>query len=111
MPKLTVVVSQSQGKNPAKRRLEEEIAAALLFDPEVDVSLVPHLYDMQADHSGLLFLRSVSGPLVVLSWLYPRATRWVLDRQGIKGLEGNTLLRSEGEEESDVDESEDAEQP
>lgn len=110
MPKLTVVVSQSQGKNPAKRRLEEEIAAALLFDPEIDVSLVPHLYDMQADHSGLLFLRSVSGPLVVLSWLYPRATRWVLDRQGVKGLEGTTLLRSEGEEEPEDQEPEEPEQ-
>lgn len=106
MAKLTVVVSQSQGKNPAKRHLEEEIAAALLFDPEVDVSLVPHLYDMHAEHSGLLFLRSISGPLVVLSWLYPRATRWVLDRQGVKGLEGTTLLRSADEEESD-DETED----
>jgi len=101
MAKLTIVVSQSQGKNPAKRRLEEGIAAALLFDPDVDVSLVPHLYDMPADHSGLLFLRGVNGPLVVLSWLYPRAIRWVLDRQGVKGLEGHSLLRSEGEEDED----------
>lgn len=99
--KLTVVVSQAQGKNPGKRRLEEEIAAALLFDPDVEVSLVPHLYDMHADHSGLLFLRGVSGPVVFLSWLYPRAARWILDRQGVKGLEGTTLLKSEGEEESD----------
>jgi len=101
MPKLTVVVSQSQGKNPAKARLEEEIAAALLFDPEIDVSLVPHLYDMHADHSGLLFLRGVGGPLVFLSWLYPRGARWTLDRQGVKGHEGTTLLRAEGEDESD----------
>jgi NAD-dependent dihydropyrimidine dehydrogenase PreA subunit len=110
MPKLTVVISQSQGKNPAKRRLEEEIAAALLFDPDVDVSLVPHLYDMHADHSGLLFLRGVSGPLVVMSWLYPRATRWVLDRQGVKGLEGTSLLRSEGEEDDEDESPEEAEQ-
>lgn len=106
--KLTVVVSQAQGKNPAKRRLEEEIAAALLFDPEVEVSLVPHLYDMHADHSGLLFLRGISGPLVFLSWLYPRAARWILDRQGVKGHEGTTLLRSEGEEDPEDDEPQDA---
>ncbi|MGC1273195.1 MAG: ferredoxin family protein [Planctomycetaceae bacterium] len=112
MPKLTVVISQSQGKNPAKRRLEEEIAAALLFDPEVEISLVPHLYDMQADHSGLLFLRGISGPLVVLSWLYPRGMRWILDRQGVKGHEGTSLLRAEGEDESDeVDETSDEENP
>ena len=103
MPKLTVVVSQSPGKNPAKRRLEEEIAAALLFDPAVDVSLVPHLYDLAADHPGLLFLRGVSGPLIVLGWLYPRATRWTLDRQGVRGGEGRTLLVSEDEEEDAED--------
>src|SRR5690606_24732070 len=83
--RLTVVISQSQGRNPAKRRLEEELAAALLMDREVEVSLVPHLYDMAADHSGLLFLRGVSGPIVFLSWLSPRAARWTLDRQGVKG--------------------------
>ena len=82
--KLTVVVSQAQGNNPAKRELEEEIAAALKDDPDIDVCLLPHLYDMPRDHSGLLLLRSVPGELVVLAWLYPRATRWILDRNGVK---------------------------
>ena len=99
--KTTVVISQSQGKNPVKRQLEEQIAAQLLMEPGVDVSLVPHLYDMQSDHTGLLFLRGVSGPLVVLGWLYPRGIRWTLDRQGIKGQEGVTLLVSEDEEDAE----------
>jgi NAD-dependent dihydropyrimidine dehydrogenase PreA subunit len=99
--KLTVVISQAPGKNPTKRHLEEEIATALLFDADVDVSLVPHLYDMAADHTGLLFLRSVPSDLVVLAWLYPRAARWSLDRQGVKGHEGITLLRSESDEEEE----------
>jgi NAD-dependent dihydropyrimidine dehydrogenase PreA subunit len=100
--KLTVVISQHQGKDPRKRQLEEELAARLIVEPGVDVSLVPHLYDMQADHTGLLFLRGVPGHIIVLSWLYPRGTRWVLDRQGIRGHEGPTLLV----EESDNDEDE-----
>ncbi len=33
-------------------------------------------------------LRSVEGPMVVLSWLYERAIRWVLDRNQIRGSEG-----------------------
>ena len=103
--RLTVVISQSQGRNPAKRRLEEELAAALLMDRDVEVSLVPHLYDMAADHSGLLFLRGVSGPIVFLSWLYPRAARWTLDRQGVKGREGQSLLRAE-EFDEDTEEAE-----
>jgi NAD-dependent dihydropyrimidine dehydrogenase PreA subunit len=96
--KITVVISQSQGKNPAMRQLEEDLAARLLMEPGVDVSIVPNLYDMHADHAGLLFLRSVTGPLVVLGWLYPRAIRWTLDRHGVRGHEGVSLLTTEDEE-------------
>jgi NAD-dependent dihydropyrimidine dehydrogenase PreA subunit len=99
--KLTVVLSQSPGKVPAKRHLEEEIAAALLLEPNVDVSLIPHLYDLPADDTGLLFLRGVGGDILVLAWLYPRATRWVLDRQGIKGQIGVSLLDPKPDEDDD----------
>ena len=64
--KITVVISQAQGKNPTKRQLEEEIAAALICEPTVDVSLVPHFYDLSNDHTGMLFLRSIPGNVVVL---------------------------------------------
>ena len=101
--KLTVVVSQAQGKNPAKRQLEEDIVAALIMDPDIDASLVPNLYDMSQDHTGMLFLRSVRGDLVLLSWLYPRAARWILDRDGVSGQEGITLLESEDEQGDDDD--------
>ncbi|MBI5760388.1 MAG: ferredoxin family protein [Planctomycetales bacterium] len=105
MPKkLTVVISQSQGRNPAKRNLEEDIAATLMLEGEVDVSLVPHLVDLHADHTGLLFLKSVPGDLIVASWLFPRAARWILDRQGVKGHEGQTLLKSESDEDEDDEE-------
>ena len=96
--KLTVVLSQSQGKNPAKRALEEAIAAELLMDPAVDLSLVPHLIDMAADHPGLLYLRGVSGDAVVLSWLFPRAAFWTLDRQEVRGRFGVSLLHGFEEE-------------
>ena len=99
--KITVVISQSQGKNPAMRQLEEDLAARLIMEPGVDVSIVPNLYDMHADHTGLLFLRSVTGPLVVLGWLYPRAIRWTLDRQGVRGHEGVSLLTTDDEDESE----------
>lgn len=97
--KLTVVISQQQGKNPVQRHLEEEIAVQLLGDPDIDVSLVPHLYDLSREHTGTLFLRSVPGNLVVLSWLFSRAARWILDRNGVKGQEGISLLNPADEEE------------
>ena len=102
--KITVVISQAQGKNPAQRRLEEDLAARLIMEPGIDVSIVPNLYDMQADHTGLLFLRSVTGPLVVLGWLYTRAIRWTLDRQGVRGQEGLSLLTTEDDDEAEEQE-------
>src|SRR5688572_27404833 len=98
--KLSVVIAQAPGKNPNKRQLEEDIAAQLLIENIADVSLVPHLNDLASDDSGSLWLRSVPGDVVVLAWLYPRATHWILDRMGIKGREGTVLLRS-GEVEDD----------
>ena len=89
--KVTVVISQSPGRNPMRRQLEEDIATALIAEPGVDVSLVPHLYDMSQDHTGMLFLRSVPGNLIVLGWLYERAIRWTLDRASVRGHEGLSL--------------------
>lgn len=98
--RLTVVLSQAQGKNPARRALEESIAAALLMEPGLEVSIVPHLYDLDANHTGRLYLEGVRGDVVVLSWLYPRAAFWLLDRDGIKGKMGATKLVPEDEEEA-----------
>src|SRR5256885_4477344 len=96
--RLTVVLAQAQGKHPAKRALEESIVAALLMEPGLDVSVIPHLYDLHGEHTGRLFLESVAGDVVVLSWLFPRAAFWVLDRDGIKGHWGETQLRPADED-------------
>lgn len=107
--KITVIISQSPGKNPVKRDLEETIAATLLLDPAVDVSLVPHLYDLTSDHSGMLFLKSVRGDMVLLSWLFPRAARWILDRNFVKGHAGVSLLKSPNADDADGEDEDDDE--
>jgi NAD-dependent dihydropyrimidine dehydrogenase PreA subunit len=91
--RITVVLSQAQGKHPVKRALEESIVAALLMESGVEVSVIPFLYDLGPDHTGRLFLESVRGDMVLLSWLFPRAAYWVLDRDGIKGQWGETQLK------------------
>jgi hypothetical protein len=101
--KLTVVLSQAPGKHPAKRSLEESIAAALLMEPGIDLSIVPNLYDLGPDHTGRLFLEGVSGDMVVLSWLYPRAAFWLLDRDGIKGHFGESQLKPPADDEDEED--------
>ncbi|VTS06702.1 ATP-binding protein [Tuwongella immobilis] len=101
--RITVVLSQAPGKHPAKRSLEESIAAAFILEPSLEVSIIPNLYDLDPQHTGRLFLESVRGDMVVLSWLYPRAAFWLLDRIGIRGHFGETLLKSPNE---DADEEE-----
>ena len=106
----SVVISQSQSSSPAKRQLEEEIVSALLFEPGIDVTIVPHLYDLKAGDTGLLALTSVSGNMVVCSWLFERATHWVLDRHVMRGQHGIVLLKNADEDEEDED-SEDSDKP
>lgn len=110
--RLTVVLSQAPGKHPAKRGLEESLVAALLFEPDLEVSVVPNLYDLGPDHTGRLFLESTKGDMVVLSWLYSRAAFWLLDRDGIKGKFGETQLKPAiDEDEDDTPTENEAEKP
>src|ERR1700750_251109 len=105
---LTVVVSQGQSAQPAKRRLEEEIVARLLMEGGVEVPVVPHLYDLTPDGTGMLCLQGITGDMVVVSWLFARGAFWTLDRNGIRGREGKVLLVNEAE---DDDENEDGDEP
>jgi NAD-dependent dihydropyrimidine dehydrogenase PreA subunit len=99
--RITVVLSQAQGKHPVKRALEESIVAALLMEPGLEVSVIPHLYDLGPDHTGRLFLGSVRGDMVFLSWLFPRAAFWVMDRDGIKGHWGETQIKPPAEDDDE----------
>ena len=99
--RVTVVLSQAPGKHPAKRALEESVVAALILEPGLEVSVVPNLYDLGPDHTGRLFLESVKGDMVVLSWLYPRAAFWLLDRSGIQGHFGETRLKPPADDDDD----------
>ena len=104
--RLAVVVSQGQSNNPAKRKIEEDLVAALVMERGLDVTIVPHLYDLTPDGTGTLALQGIGGDLVVCSWLFPRAAHWTLDRSGIRGQMGVSLLKGLGEDDEE-DEAED----
>src|SRR5687767_8936857 len=108
--RIAVVVSQGQSANPAKRQLEEDIVGGLLMEPGIDVVVIPHLYDLTADGTGMLALRGIMGNMVVLSWLYERAARWTLDRFGIRGKEGLTTIKSHEDEDPDEEDDDAAEE-
>ena len=107
--RISVVVSQGPSKNPVKRKLEEDIVAALLFENGIDVTVVPNLYDIKPDGTGMLALKSITGNMIVCSWLFERAAHWVLDRNDISGHVGKVLLQND-DEDDDEDLQEDSDE-
>jgi len=88
----TVVVSKGQSRNPVKRNLEQAISEAAEAIDGVRVVVVPHLYDLPKGGESLRLLGSLEGDLVVVSWIFPRAAHWVLDRNGIGGSAKDSWL-------------------
>src|SRR6476661_3515444 len=99
--RIAVVVSQGQSASPAKRQLEEDIISALLFEQGLDLVIIPHLYDLKPDGTGMLALNGIMGNMIVLSWLYERGARWTLDRFGICGHEGLTTIKAADDEDEE----------
>lgn len=109
---ITFVVSQGQSRNPEKRTLEQAIAADAATIPGAKVAVIPHLYDLAPDSASFAQLRQIEGPLVILSWLYERATRWVFDRNGIRGLHGDVEIKhAVPDEEEDKEDAIEEEKP
>jgi NAD-dependent dihydropyrimidine dehydrogenase PreA subunit len=83
----TVIVSRDPTTNPARRALEDDIAAGA-HRAGLDVLVVGPLYDLKPDGPGWEALRPLTGDLIVWAWLYPRSTYWILDRRAIRGRLG-----------------------
>ncbi len=98
---LTVVVSKGQSRAPDKRLLETTISEAAATRDGLRVLVVPHLYDLPPKGETIETLRSIAGDMVLLSWIFPRAAHWVLDRAGIRGQFGEVELREVLDEEDD----------
>jgi Pyruvate/2-oxoacid:ferredoxin oxidoreductase delta subunit len=93
--RFSVVVSRGQTLHPDRLALEQHLVSQLARDGYGDVLVVPHLYDLDAGGPSMAAIREIGGELIVLAWLYPRATRWILERQGIRGQPGRTGLEDE----------------
>ncbi|MCO8122445.1 ferredoxin family protein [Stieleria sp. TO1_6] len=81
----TVVISRGQSRNPAKRATEQSITDAAAEINGAHVIVVPHLYDLPKGGESLQKLAAIEGNLIVVSWIFPRAAHWVLDRNGVRG--------------------------
>lgn len=101
----TVVISRGQSRNPAKRSLEQSIADTVAQIDGVNVVIVPHLYDLPKGGESLQTLSSLEGNLIVVSWIFPRAAHWVLDRNGVRGQLVAVSLNADDEDPDPVDDA------
>jgi hypothetical protein len=93
----TIAIILCRDRTPCAEReaLVASLAADLERRPGLDVTLLPHLYDLAPNGPAVELLRSVPGPMVVLAWLYPRAAFWVLHAHGVRGRWGRTSSSQE----------------
>jgi NAD-dependent dihydropyrimidine dehydrogenase PreA subunit len=80
----TVFISQAHG-HPSDDPLDQEIATRLAEEPCIDLFTIPCIYDLTEQHPAVPFLRSIEGDMLVLSRLYPRAARGILEQLRIRG--------------------------
>ncbi len=103
---LTVIVSAGQSRNPKKRELESSVAELASKIPGVRVVRVPHLYDLPPGGETYSQLGAIDDDLIVIGWLYDRATHWILDRNGVTGQPGQVELLAPDKLEDDDDDAE-----
>lgn len=100
---LTVIISRGQSRAPEKRGLETAVLEASNQLAGVRTISIPHLYDLPANSETVKQLQAIDGDIVFVSWVFPRASHWVLDRLGVRGKSGEVLLRRD--DDSDEDEA------
>ena len=81
--------------------MEQSIADAASALDGANVIVVPHLYDLPKGGQSLQRLSEIEGNLIVVSWIFPRAAHWVLDRNGIRGRFVPVPLGADDEDDED----------
>ena len=90
----TVILSEDRNTEAVRKELEDRLTSQLMRRGDVDLTIVPHLYDLSSDGPVTEFIQSVPGDMVVLSWLYARSAYWILHNNGIRGRMGGALSSS-----------------
>ncbi len=90
LEKIAVILSKARAGQPSCEAFEKKLILGLGKRPDVDLTVIPHLYDLAADGPAMQHLKSIPGDMIVLAWLYPRSAYWVLDANGIRGRLGRT---------------------
>ena len=99
MPEMMpVIFSEPRPGDSEQRELVDFLTNGLLSRKSIDLTIIPHLYDLEPSGPTMEFLREIDSPMIVIGWLYPRAAFWTLRTAGISGrLENGSDDSSNGE--------------
>lgn len=81
----TAVLSRARTDDAPVRAFEADLVRRLVGDLRLTVIDAPHVYDLTPDAAAFRAVADVTGPIVVLGWLYPRALFWTLAALGLDG--------------------------
>jgi hypothetical protein len=76
----TIIISRSQDEQPERTALVEQLVGQLSAH---SVLLTPDLYHVNDDSPLWDRLAALSGHVIILGWLHPRAMEWLLRRHGV----------------------------
>ncbi len=100
--RIPVILAKTRDARGDHARLQKQLIEGLSGRPGVELHVVGHLYDLTADGPGMRLLKSITGDMIVLAWLYPRSAFWVLDAGGVRGRLGRTSSLAHEEPDEDV---------
>jgi len=86
---IPVIFSEPRPGDGEQQELVDLITNELMNRKSVDLTIIPHLYDLEPTGPTMEFIRGIEEPMIVISWLYPRATFWTLKTAGVTGRMGN----------------------
>ncbi len=86
---LSVILSEPRPGDAERQQLVASLSSGLTSRTTVDLTVIPHLYDLEPSGSTMQFLRETPGPMIVVCWLQPRAAFWTLRVSDVEGRFAN----------------------
>lgn len=88
-PPISLILCEPRDPDAKREAHGAELLAALRDRPDIALTVVPHPTDVAADGPVAQFLRSLSGDVIVLAWMFARTAYWLLRARGLEGRPGD----------------------
>jgi NAD-dependent dihydropyrimidine dehydrogenase PreA subunit len=73
-----IIISRDADNIAERRQVEDALAERFALTLGTDVLMVPPIYQIEEDDMFWDRLAQLDQPIILLSWLYPRAAEWLL---------------------------------